>query len=493
MRKKYKVDQNTIDWQNKRLRTRNLKNLKKKIKDYLCKELGTEILPKIVFYSHHYVHAFQSFKHSNFKEAICITIDGSGEENCTVIWKCKDSKIKKIYEINMPHSLGWLYSAFTEFLGFKSYDGEYKLMGLAAYGKKNISLRKKISKIIQIDKKKNTYFINPKYIHYGNHTYSNRFTDQMVELFKRKPKKEFEKFSSWHKDLAFEVQNALESSVLLLCKSSFEKTGINNFCLGGGVALNVKLNSKIFKENYIKNLFVNPLCADSGASAGSALTADFQLNKSKCKPLNSLALGPSYNTNYITKILHANKIEFFKPKKLNTYIAKELSKKKVIGWFNGSMEAGPRALGNRSILADPRHKSMSQKINKIIKYREIWRPFCPSILKEEVGNFFHDSFDSKFMTISFHANKKIKKLAPAIVHVDNTCRIQSVDKIYNRKYYNLIKEFYKLTGVPILLNTSFNIKGEPIVCNPSDALRTFFSTGLDILVINSVVIKKSEN
>ncbi len=492
IRTQYSVDKKTLSWQNKRLKYRNLFNFKKKLKNYFHKEFNTKQLPKIYFYSHHYVHAFQSFKHSMFKEALCITIDGSGEENCTVVWECKKNRIKKLYEVNMPHSLGWFYAAFTEYLGFKAYDGEYKLMGLAAFGKQNLKLRKKISEIIQVNKQQNTYTINPKFIHYGKHKYSGRYTDNMVLLFNKKPKKKNENFSSWHKDLAYEVQKALEDSILTLCKKFYLKTGIKNFCMGGGVGLNVKLNSKIFKENYVENIFANPLCADSGASAGSALIADFQINNNRCKPLNSLSLGMNYSDKHISNLLINKKIDFIKPKKISSYIAKELAKKKVVGWFNGSMEAGPRALGNRSILADPRDKMISKKINKIIKYREIWRPFCPSILDYKLNDFFSEVFDSRFMTVSFDANKVLKKIAPAIVHVDGTCRIQSVSPKYNKKYYDLIKEFYKLTDVPMLLNTSFNIKGEPIVCSPIDALKTFFSTALDILVINNYVIKKNK-
>ena len=486
---RFEVDNYTKVWQSERLKNRTLSNFKKKIEKNIYTEFGIIKIPKILFYSHHYVHAFQSYIHSGFKRAICLSMDGSGEENCTTVWQCENNKIKKIDEINIPNSLGWYYSAFTEFLGFKAYDGEYKVMGLAAFGNKNLQIRKKINKVLKFNEKLKTYELNPYYIHYGQHSYSGRFTDKLVKLL-GEPKKPNAKVLRYHKDLAYEVQRLLEECVLKLCKKYFIQTGIKNICLGGGVGLNVKLNSKIFKQKYIENIFPNPLCSDSGAAAGSALIADTKLNKSKIKPLISLSLGPDYKDKYIENLLKENKIKFYKPKNLYSYTAKLLAQKKIVGWFQGRMEAGPRALGNRSILGDPREINTRDKINSIIKYREMWRPFCPSILSEKVKDFFQNSYDSKFMAIAFNAKNNLKKIAPAIVHVDNTCRIQSVNKKHNSQFYKLIYEFYKITKVPTLLNTSFNIKGEPIVCSPNDALRTFFSTGMDVLVLEKYIILK---
>ena len=487
---KYRVDQNTIKWQKERLNKRNLINFKKKLEFNLRKKFEFSKLPPIKFFSHHFVHAFQSHFHSGFRNSLCITIDGSGEENCTVIWKCKNNKFSKLKEINMPNSLGWFYAAITEYLGFKAYDGEYKLMGLASYGKSNKNIEKKLNKVLKINHKTNEYELNPKYIHHGKHSFSGRYTDNLVKLFGKVPRKENQKIKSWHKDLAFEVQSQLERAVLNLFKKYSVLTGINNLTIGGGVGLNVKMNSKLFNSKFCSNIFPNPLCADNGASAGSAMVADFILNKKKPKILKSLALGPDYSEKEIIKALKQNKIKFYKKRNIERYAAHKISQGKVIGWFQGRMEAGARALGQRSILGDPRKKEMSAKINKIIKYRESWRPFCPSVLEEQVKKYFLKSYESKFMTISFEAKKKLKKIAPAIVHIDNTCRIQSVQKINNSRFYKLINEFFEITKVPMLLNTSFNIKGEPIVCSPNDAIRTFYSTGLDELIINNFVIKK---
>ena len=487
---KYRVDQNTIKWQKERLNKRNLINFKKKLEFNLRKKFEFSKLPPIKFFSHHFVHAFQSHFHSGFRNSLCITIDGSGEENCTVIWKCKNNKFSKLKEINMPNSLGWFYAAITEYLGFKAYDGEYKLMGLASYGKSNKNIEKKLNKVLKINNKTNEYELNPKYIHHGKHSFSGRYTDNLVKLFGKVPRKENQKIKSWHKDLAFEVQSQLERAVLNLFKKYSVLTGINNLTIGGGVGLNVKMNSKLFNSKFCSNIFPNPLCADNGASAGSAMVADFILNKKKPKILKSLALGPDYSEKEIIKALKQNKIKFYKKRNIERYAAHKISQGKVIGWFQGRMEAGARALGQRSILGDPRKKEMSAKINKIIKYRESWRPFCPSVLEEQVKKYFLKSYESKFMTISFEAKKKLKKIAPAIVHIDNTCRIQSVQKINNSRFYKLINEFFEITKVPMLLNTSFNVKGEPIVCSPNDAIRTFYSTGLDELIINNFVIKK---
>ncbi len=486
----FKVDSNTKKWQQERLSKRNLKNFEKKLEINLRKKFTFSKLPPIKFFSHHYVHAFQSHFHSGFKESLCITIDGSGEENCTVIWKCKNGKIKKIKEINMPNSLGWYYAAFTEYLGFKAYDGEYKLMGLASYGKKNLKIKNKLNKILKIDNVSKEYELNPKYIHHGKHTYSGRYTDSLINLFGKLPRKENQIITNWHKDLAFEIQDKLEKAVINLFHKYSNLTGIKNLTIGGGVGLNVKMNSKLFNSKNCNNIFPNPLCADNGASAGSAMLADFILNKKKPKKLTSLALGLDYSEGEIIRVFKSSKINFVKINNIEKYAAKKLSEGKVIGWFQGRMEAGARALGQRSILADPRKKNMSKKINQIIKYRETWRPFCPSVIKENVKEYFKRSYDSKFMTISFEAKKQLKKIAPAVVHIDNTCRIQSVSKTNNLKFYKLIKEFFKITKVPLLLNTSFNVKGEPIVCSPNDAIRTFYSTGLDELIINNFVIKK---
>ena len=490
LRTKYKIDKNTLLWQNNRLKNRNKINFVKKLNFNLKKHFTYKKLPKVKFFSHHYVHAFQSFKHSNFTKAICITIDGSGEENCTVIWKCNGNKIIPIKTINMPNSLGWFYSAFTEFFGFKAYDGEYKLMGLAAYGKPNKKLREKVRKILNPNPKSGNYILDPSYIHYGKHSYSGRFTDKLVKIFEKKPPKKTNYYSQWYKDLAYEIQSSLEDSVINLIKKININQKVNNFCIGGGVGLNIKLNSKLFEQKFVKDYFANPLCPDSGASVGSALLADSQINSSKIKKLKNLSLGPKYTNRLILKEIKKSRLNYMFKKNIHTIVSAELAKGNIIGWFQGSMEAGPRALGNISIIADPRNKKVLNIINKKIKFREIWRPFCPSILKENVAEYFDSFTESKFMTISFKANSKLKKIAPAIVHVDGTSRIQSVDKSNNKKYYRLINEFYKKTKVPVILNTSFNIKGEPIVCSPSDAIKTFINTDLDILVLENYIIYK---
>ena len=363
-------------------------------------------------------------------------------------------------------------------------------MGLASYGNRNNFFKKKIDQILSINNKIKCYELNPKFIHIGKHTYSGRFTDTLAKFFGREPRKSSDKIKKWHMDLAYEVQSKLEEVVTDIYNKYSYLTGIKNLVIGGGVGLNVKMNSKLYSQDNCEKIFPNPLCADNGASAGSALLADFKFNNNKPEVLSTLAVGPEYSDKEVIKILTQNKIKYHHISNIFKYTAEKISKGKVIAWFQGKMEGGARALGQRSILGDPRDKNMANKINKIIKYRELWRPFCPSILKEYIKDYFENSYDSKFMTISFKANLKLQRMAPSIVHVDNTCRIQSVSKIHNDKFYRLINEFYKITTVPVLLNTSFNIKGEPIVCSPNDAIRTFYATGIDELVINNFVIKK---
>lgn len=490
MRKEHPVDEKTIRWQDSRLKLRNLDSYRESHESEWRRIYGTIPFPKIYTMPHHYTHAYHAFSQSPFDRAVCVTVDGSGDRSCTIVWRCDGEKVEAIYELNMPHSLGWVYAAMTEYLGFRAYDGEYKVMGLAAYGRPDPEMREKVAKIVHQASDGIGYEVDGTYIHYGPHTYSPRFTDKLVDLLGRPPRLSSEKITDWHENLSYAVQEALEEHVSRLVKWAIGKTGISNVCVGGGVGLNVKMNSKLFELGEVDDLFAHPLCGDSGAAVGAALLACHEHTQATPERLTTLAIGHEERTEDIEQILEVARIKYEKPADLCAVVADELAKGRIVGWFQGRMEAGPRALGCRSILADPRDTSNRDKVNAIIKFREYWRPFCPSIMAEHMDRYFDAYTEAPFMIMAFQANDRLKEDAPAIVHVDGTARVQMVRQEVAPRYHELLEAFNTRTGVPVLLNTSFNVKGEPIVCNTQDALRTFWSTGLEVLAIGDFIIRK---
>jgi carbamoyltransferase len=390
----------------------------------------------------------------------------------------------------MPHSLGWVYAAITEYLGFQSYDGEYKVMGLAAYGGPDADLRQKIGQLVSPAPDGIGYRVDPRYLHYGPHNFSPRFTDHLVELLGREPRREFEPVDDWHKRLAFEIQDMLENALIRIACWAINETGIRRLCLGGGVALNVKMNSKLFALPDVEDVFAHPLCNDAGAAAGAALLACYRQTGAQPEKLRSLALGLEESPQRIEDALRITKVAYERPDDIATAVAKELQRGRVVGWFQGRMEAGPRALGRRSILANPTSVAHRDRVNSIVKFREEWRPFCPSIMEEYAGEYFARHTDAPFMIIAFQANDALRQAAPAIVHVDGSSRVQFVNRQENPLYHRMIEAFRQLTGVPVVLNTSFNIKGEPVVCTALDALRTFWGTGIEVLAIGEFLVRK---
>ncbi len=489
LNEEYAVDDATKGWQRSLISRFNDKTTERRHHFEWRRALGDIAFPPIVSVPHHYVHAFQSAMQSGYDESVCLTLDGSGDEHCTVLWEHRGDSITPIYERLIPHSLGWYYAAFTEYLGFRAYNGEYKLMGLAAYGKEDPELLEKVGQIIQPDPNDpQGYVIDPTYIHYGDHTYSQRFTDKLVGLFGKPPRISTEDYSSWHEDLSFAVQYHLEKAVTRLVEWGVERTGITKVTVGGGVGLNVKMNSKIFDLPTVTDVWANPLCSDGGAALGAALAAAHK--ETGVRPKKLVRLDAGYAENDVESVLQQSKVAYVKSDNVASDVAAMLAEGKIVGWFQGGMEAGPRALGQRSILADPRDIDSRDRVNAIIKFREYWRPFCPSMLAERAPDYFERYTDAPFMVIAFKANEKLKTDAPAVVHVDGTARVQLVDQQVLPGYHALISEFEKLTGVGVLLNTSFNVKGEPIVCTVRDALRTFWSTGLDVLAAGDFIIRK---
>ena len=471
----------------------------------------------IFFSDHHLSHAASAFFPSPYDEAIVLTADGVGEWATTTVAIGKGNNLEIKKEIHFPHSLGLLYSAFTYYTGFKVNSGEYKLMGLAPYGKPIYV--EKIKKLIDI-KDDGTFRLNQKYFNYATGlTMTNKKFDN---LFGQKPRdSKNENISQFHMDIGASIQNVTEEIMLKLVKAIKNEYNINNLCLAGGVALNCVANGKIIQEKIFDNIWVQPAAGDAGGSLGAALALWHIENKNDrtvnlSDSMRGGYLGNEFSEEEIEKelkFLGAN-FETLEYKDIINKTSELLSKENAIGWFQGRMEFGPRALGARSILADPRSDKMQKNLNLKVKYRESFRPFAPSILREYLSEWFDLNIDSPYMLFvaNINSNKKIemskeqKKLfginklnikrseIPAVTHVDYSARIQTVSKENNKPFYDLIYSFNEKTGCPLLINTSFNVRGEPIVNTPTDAFNCFMGTELDYLVIgNCILNKKKQN
>jgi carbamoyltransferase len=444
---------------------------------------------KLKFYNHHECHAASTFFMSGFQEALVFSIDGSGEEITTSVWVGNKTDLKLVYKKNLPDTLGGFYATFTEFLGFKANSEEGKLMGLAPYGNYCQEIQNKLDKFISFNPSKMDFSINMEMRFIGVRTWNNLFTDKFVDLF-GKPRAKNEELSQYHKDLAFNVQHKLETVIASMVSFFVNKFEIHNICLAGGVAMNCKMNGKLATLDNVKGIFVQPASSDNGISIGAGILAAKHHGIKDFVPLEHCYLGSEFTDEEIQAILSRAKLTYEKPEYLTKLIAKYLKDGLIIGWFQGKAEFGARALGNRSILANPLISDMRQKLNLQVKNRENWRPFCPSVTIESYEKYFGKSPINKFMILAFQVEEKYIDQIPAVVHIDGSARPQAVDKKSNPNFYSLLKEFENLTGHPILINTSFNVQGEPIVNSPQDAIRAFYSTGIDILVLGNFVLKK---
>ncbi len=490
LRHEQQVDPATISWQEGLLRRFKLERYNAFHLTQWRRAFGERTYPELRPFGHHHVHAFHAAMQSPFERSVVLTIDGSGDRHCTVLWRHEGLRLEPLREIVMPHSLGWVYAAFTEYLGFRAYDGEYKVMGLAAYGRPNAVLSAALDEVVGQAPDGVEYRVDPRFIHYGAHTLSDRYTDALAGLLGRPPRLPDEEITSWHEDLAFTVQSKLERSVEPLVAWAIETTGIPDVCVGGGVGLNVKMNSRLFELPGVRDVFAQPLCSDGGAAAGAALLAWSQATGRRPAPLRTLALGPEETGEDIEQALKIARLDYEQPQDICAAAAEELARGRIVGWFQGRMEGGPRALGQRSILADPRQVANRDRVNAIVKFREYWRPFCPSLTAEAAPRYLERFTDAPFMIIAFRASERLKREAPAIVHVDGTARVQLVHAQVLPRYHRLLAEFERHTGVPVLLNTSFNVKGEPIVCTIHDALRTFWATGIEVLAAGDFLVRK---
>ena len=493
------------------------KIFQKKILHNCLKSISKKVeLEKIYFSEHHLSHAASAFFPSNFEESAILTLDAVGEWTTTSISLGINNNIKIKEQINFPHSLGLLYSSFTYYLGFKVNSGEYKMMGLAPYGEPKYK-DKIFDNLIDI-KDDGSFKLNMKFFNFQKGlTMINSKFEKLFNQKRRVP--EEEPLSQFHMDIASSIQLVTEEIVIKISRYIKKKYNVKNICLAGGVCLNCVANGKLLETGIFENVWIQPAAGDAGGALGAALAFwHIHLNKERIlstsrDKMKGSYLGPKYTDDEASKslnILDAN-FKTYPEKEMIEIVVDEISKGKSIGWFQGRMEFGPRALGSRSIIADPRNQTMQKELNLKIKFRESFRPFAPSILYEDLEEYFYLNVPSPYMQIvskiKSEKRKKnyidknifgIEKLnqirsdIPAVTHVDYSARIQTVHKETNLIYYNLIKKFKETTGCPVLLNTSFNVRGEPIVNSPEDAYNCFMGTNLDILVINNIILKKED-
>ncbi|MBU1871347.1 MAG: carbamoyltransferase [Candidatus Omnitrophica bacterium] len=490
------------------------------IKSLIEEKLGISS-KKVLFCQHHISHAASSLFCSPFLEAAIFSVDGAGEWTTTSLgrgtaaWDNKDkSDIQLFEEIKFPHSLGLLYSVFTAFLGFKVNEGEYKVMGMSAFGKPKYV--DKIYELIRVNQD-GSFRMNMKYFAYHYHT-KQSFNKHFEDLFgrPRDPKSRFVtdktsiydyvnlpteseiKANQYYADIAASIQKVTEDILVRIANYLYQKTGLKKLCLAGGVALNCLANSRILRETPFEEIFIQPAAGDSGAAMGAALYVyHCLLAKPRKFILKHAYWGKEYSRDDIKSFLESAGIKYKyieDEEELIGLVVEMLISAKVVGWFQGRFEWGPRALGNRSILADPRDEKMKDIVNIKIKFREPFRPFAPSVLSEKAAELFElnnsqEHYPMKFMLYTLPVKKK--ELIPAVTHVDGSSRIQIVDKQINPRYYRLIERFYQVTGVPAVLNTSFNLKGEPIVESPQDAFNTFSRSEMDMLVLGNFILTKN--
>ncbi|MDN3513882.1 MAG: carbamoyltransferase [Candidatus Brocadia sp.] len=490
--------------------------IKQKIwmKEFIKNELEFE--GKIIFPEHHESHAASAFFPSPFQEAAFLTLDGVGEWATTSYGVGKDNKIDILSEIHFPHSLGLLYSAFTYYTGFKVNSGEYKVMGLAPYGEpkyKDLIL----SELIDL-KEDGSFKLNMKYFNYcaGLTMTNGRFS----KLFGGPPRKPESLLTQREMDLARSVQEVTEEVMLRVARHIHKETGQRNLCLAGGVALNCVGNGKVLREGPFENIWIQPSAGDAGGALGAALFVWYQylenerIADGKRDFQEGSYLGPKYENNDISDFLKKNNIPYLElsNEEIPEKIADLIADQKVIGWFQGRMEFGPRALGSRSIIGDARSPKMQEIMNLKTKFRESFRPFAPSVIKERVSDYFEFHGESPYMLLVAPVKKEIcremseeeqklfgidklnviRSSIPAVTHIDYSARIQTVDKRDNPLFYHMIAKFDEKYGCPVIINTSFNVRGEPIVCTPDDAYLCFMRTNMDYLIMGNILIEKKE-
>lgn len=451
----------------------------------ISKQLGKEI--KLLYADHHLSHAASAYFASAFESAALLTIDGVGEWATASYGQAKGTSLQLTHEQRFPHSLGLLYSAITTFLGFKANNDEYKVMGMAPYGKP-VYRDLFLNNIVTLNND-GSIRLNLDYFsfQYGTRMVNSRKMEQLFGVDARNTGGEI---TAIYFDIAASLQNVTETIVLRMAEHLQKKTGLRNLCLAGGVALNCVANGRLLTEGPFDDIYIQPAAGDAGGALGAAYAA-YHLHYAGLnrEPLKDFYLGPSYTNRAINELLSISQLEYqyMQDEELLRKVALLLSEKKIVGWFQGRMEFGPRALGNRSILADPRFSDMKDIINSKIKFREAFRPFAPVVLQEKAADYFDISSPSPYMLFTFPVSAAG---IPAVTHIDGSARVQTLSQHQNSRLYSLLNEFEQLTGVPVLMNTSLNIRGEPIAMTPEDAINCFLGCGMDALVLENYLITR---
>jgi len=448
--------------------------------NYFKRERKKETKAKVKFVDHHLAHAASAYYCSGYDKANILTIDGSGETESFVFYVGENGKLRRVWDIPLGSrfstkklsSIGMVYTAVTSLLSL-GINAEGKTMGLASYGEPVYDF----SEILNV-KSHNKYSID---------------RSKVRKLYGHLERGRYDEITQEHKNLAASLQHALEKSVVALAEEAYKYSGIRNFALAGGVTLNCNMNSLILEQDFCDDLFIQPAAHDGGIALGAALAVGGEVEEVQSKELKHAYWGPGFSDNEIEQLLKESKLKYTKHKNIEEVVAKLVADGNIVGWFQGRMEMGPRALGNRSILSNPMIKDMDKRVNQEVKHREVWRPFAPSVVEESASKYFKGvdkAKSSPFMLHTFYVQDSFKKKFPAITHVDGSSRIQTVRKDQNRKYYKLLREVEKHTGHSMVMNTSFNDNGEPIVCTPKDALKCYSATGLDAVALGSYLLKK---
>lgn len=436
-----------------------------------------ESAPPIVRVSHHRGHASSAFYPADFREGIVVTMDARGEYDSTVVWRANGDGLRRLRTFRYPNSLGSFYSRSTTYLGYCGFGDEGKVMGLAPYGSENAEIESRLRDVATFGRDYNVTALT-----------SEGGTTAFTELFDRPPAEDATAFTDWERDFAHVVQSLLEETVTEIVEHYCQEYDTDNVGLAGGVALNCKANQRVRELDAVENLFVQPVANDAGVPLGGVLS-----RVGDHVEQSTVYFGDSFSVSDIEDLLTKNKIPYRRPPDMPAYVAKRLASGALVGWFQGRMEMGPRALGNRSILADPRTKDSLDCVNAYVKHRESWRPFAPSLLEHAAEEYLRGGEAAPFMIETYDVNSSKVDKIPAVVHPaagDQTTRPQTVREDQNPRYHALLTEFERLTGVPVLLNTSFNDSGEPIVRTPEEALRNFYTMGLDMLVLEDLIIEK---
>ncbi|SEH14784.1 carbamoyltransferase [Natronorubrum sediminis] len=438
-------------------------------------------VPPIECRSHHECHAVTAFHPSTFEEALVVTIDAKGEYESTVIWHATPDGLERVRTYEHPNSWGLFYAAVTNYLGYRMYNGEGKVMGLAPYGEDNPAIERRLREAIDtgVD-----YDVTALTGRWG----TEHGVDTLEELLGRPPSEPTGEFDQFEKDLAHTAQKLLEESVAELVETYARRLGTSNVGLAGGVVLNCKLNKTVRELSAVDDVFVQPVAHDAGLALGGGW---IDQRPADVEPMTTAYWGPEYESDEIRTLLETNKVAYSEPNDLERRVAELIADGALVGWFQGRAELGPRALGNRSILADPRTEASRDRVNRFVKHREEWRPFAPSMHESAAETYLEDATESPFMIDTFDVSQEKRADLEAIVHpADDTTRPQTVREEQNPRYYRLLEEFENVTGVPVLLNTSFNDNGEPIVNTPTEALKDFYGMGLDVLVLEDCLVTK---